>query len=408
MLFFGLVYIVEGIGQTGGLIAQPLNYYLKQIFGWTPVQVSAYLTILNLPWIIKPVYGIVSDFLPLFGYRRKAYLVLANAAAAVAFGWVTQITQPSQLIFALLLTAYAMAISSTLCGAILVENGQRLGASDTFVNQQWLWFNIAALASGFIGGQLVERLSPAAALHAAAAIIAVAPLAVVFAGWFLIGEPKSRIDLPEMKKTFASLLAAFTLRELWFIGTFLFLYYLSPGLGTPLYYHMTDDLKFSQEYIGILGSISSAGWIVGALLYRRFLKGITAKTLLNLSILFGTLTTAAFLLLWNEAAAAVINFFSGFAGMIAFVATLSLAADYCPQRAEGFAFAALMSITNFSGAFSDNIGSYLYEHMFNRRLDPLILVSAAFTALAFAFVPMLRLRDKLPGEPARAVGAAES
>ena len=408
MLFFGLVYIVEGIGQTGGLIAQPLNYYLKQIFGWTPVQVSAYLTILNLPWIIKPVYGIVSDFLPLFGYRRKAYLVLANAAAAVAFGWVTQITQPSQLIFVLLLTAYAMAISSTLCGAILVENGQRLGASDAFVNQQWLWFNIAALASGFIGGQLVERLSPAAALHFAAAIIAVAPLAVVMTGWFLISEPKSRIDLPEMRKTFSSLVVAFTLRELWFVGAFLFLYYLSPGLGTPLYYHMTDELKFSQEYIGILGSISSAGWIVGALLYRRFLKGITAKTLLNLSILFGTLTTAAFLLLWNEAAAAVINFFSGFAGMIAFVATLSLAADYCPQRAEGFAFAALMSITNFSGALSDNIGSYLYEHMFNRRLDPLILVSAAFTALAFAFVPMLRLRDKRPGEPVRAVEAAEN
>jgi len=356
MWFFGLVYVVEGIGQTGGLIAQPLNYYLKQTFGWTPVQVSAYLTILNLPWIIKPVYGIVSDFLPLFGYRRKAYLVLANAAAAVAYCWVTQVTQPSQLIFVLLLTAYAMAISSTLCGAILVENGQRLGASDAFVNQQWLWFNIAALASGFIGGQLVERLSPAAALHAAAAIIAVAPLAVVLTGWFLISEPKSRIDLPEMRKTFSSLLVAFTLRELWFVGAFLFLYYLSPGLGTPLYYHMTDELKFSQEYIGILGSISSAGWITGALLYRRFLKGITAKTLLNLSILFGTLTTAAFLLLWNEAAAAVINFFSGFAGMIAFVATLSLAADYCPQRVEGFAFAALMSITNFSGALSAIIG----------------------------------------------------
>jgi MFS family permease len=405
MLFFGLVYVVEGIGQTGGLIAQPLNYYLKQTFGWTPVQVSAYLTILNLPWIIKPIYGIVSDFLPLFGYRRKAYLVIANAAAAVAYGWVPQITQPSELIFVLLLTAYAMAISSTLCGAILVENGQRLGASDAFVNQQWLWFNIAALASGFIGGQLVERLSPAAALHAAAAIIAFAPLAVVFTAWFLISEPKNRINLPEMKKTFSSLLAAFGLRELWFVEVFLFLYYLSPGLGTPLYYHMTDELKFSQEYIGILGSISSAGWIAGALLYRRFLKGITAKTLLNLSILFGTLTTAAFLLLWNELTAAVINFFSGFAGMIAFVATLTLAADYCPQRAEGFAFAALMSVANFSGALSDNIGSFLYEHLFNRHLDPLILVSAAFTALAFAFVPMLRLRDKRPGEPARAVEA---
>jgi MFS family permease len=401
MLFFGLVYVVEGIGQTGGLIAQPLNYYLKQTFGWSPVQVSAYLTILNLPWIIKPIYGIFSDFLPLFGYRRKAYLVISNAAATAAYWSITQITAPSELVFILLLTAYAMAISSTLCGAILVENGQRLGASDTFVNQQWLWFNIAALASGFIGGQLVERLSSVAALHSAAAIIGVAPLAVVFSTGFLIDESKSRIDLPEMRRTFAGLLAAFTQKELWFVAVFLFLYYLSPGLGTPLYYHMTDQLKFSQAYIGILGSISSGGWIVGALLYRKLLKGLSARTLLNFSILLGTLTTAAFLLLWNEATAAFINFFSGLSGMIAFVATLTLAADYCPRRVEGFAFAALMSITNLSGALSDNIGSYLYEHLFNRHLNSLILASAAFTALAFAFVPMLRLQDRRPGVRAR-------
>jgi predicted MFS family arabinose efflux permease len=202
-----------------------------------------------------------------------------------------------------------------------------------------------------------------------------------------------------MKRTFASLLAAFTLRDLWIIALFLFVYYLNPGLGTPLYYHMTDDLKFSQEYIGILGSINSAGWIAGALLYRRFLKGITAKALLNLSIALGIVTTAAFLLLWSEALAAAINFFSGIATMIAFVATLSLAADYCPPRSEGFAFAALMSVTNFTGALSDNLGSFLYEHLFRRQLDSLILVSAAFTAVAFAFVPLLRLGDKQPGEP---------
>ena len=64
-----------------------------------------------------------------------------------------------------------------------------------------------------------------------------------------------------------------------------------------------------------------------------------------------------------------------------------------------------MSITNFSGALSDNIGSFLYEHLFNRHLNSLILVSAAFTALAFAFVPMLRLHDKQPGEAAWAVGS---
>jgi predicted MFS family arabinose efflux permease len=400
MAFFALVYVAEGVGQTGGLIAQPVNYFLKQSFGWSPVEVTAYLTILNLPWIIKPVYGITSDFVPLFGYRRKTYLVLANAAAAGAYCWVTQLTAPGPLVFALLLSAYGMAISSTVCGAVLVENGQKFGASDTFVNQQWLWFNIAAMASAFIGGQLVERLPSSAALHSAAAIIAAAPLAVVFAGWLLIDEEPSRIELAGMKKAFASLSSALAARELWIIALFLFVYYLNPGLGTPLYYHMTDDLKFSQEYIGILGSVNSAGWIAGALLYRRFLKGITAKTLLNLSIALGIMATVAYLLLWNEVLAAVINFSSGIAGMIAFVATLSLAADYCPQGAEGFAFAALMSVTNLAAALSENIGSIFYEHLFQRQLAPLILVSAAFTAVAFLFVPLLRLGEKQPGERA--------
>jgi MFS family permease len=406
MLFFALVYVVEGLGQTGGLIAQPLNYFLKQVYGWTPVQVTAWLTVLNLPWIIKPVYGIVSDFVPLFGYRRKAYLVLANAAASVACLIVTRLSEPGALILVLLLTAYAMAISSTLAGAVLVENGQRLHASDRFVNQQWLWFNIAATGSAFVGGELVQHLAPQGALHAAAGIIAVAPLLAIFGTLLLIDETPSRLDLVQLKSTFRALVAAFTLRELWLIGLFLFLYYLNPGFGLPLYYYMTDSLKFSQAFIGILGAINSIGWIVAALLYRKLLGGLTSKQLLNASIVFGTVTTAAFLLLSNEVSAALINFFSGMAGMVAFVATLSLAADYCPKRAEGFAFAALMSLLNLSSAASNNLGSYLYEHAFHNRLAPLIIVSAASTAAILVLVPLLRLGDKPPGEPASTAAEA--
>jgi MFS family permease len=405
MLFFALVYLVEGLGQTGGLIAQPLNYFLKEVYGWTPVRVTAWLTVLNLPWIIKPVYGIVSDFVPLFGYRRKAYLVVANAVATGAYCWVARISASGELILVLLLTAYAMAISSTLSGAVLVENGQRLHASDRFVNQQWLWFNIAAMASAFIGGELVELLSPQDALHAAATIIAVAPLGAIFGALFLIDESPSRLDLVELKNTFRGLVAAFTLKELWIIGLFLFLYYLNPGFGLPLYYFMTDTLKFSQGYIGILGAINSAGWIVCALLYRKVLGGMSSKQLLNLSILTGTVTTAAFLLLSSEVSAAIINFLSGAAGMIGFVATLTLAADYCPKRAEGFVFAALMSLLNLSSAVSNNIGSLLFEHAFHNRLAPLIVVSTASTAVIFVLVPLLRLGDKRPGEPARTADA---
>jgi len=73
-LWFNIALMAAAIlgGQLVGLIAQPLNYYLKEVHGWTAFQVTAFLTVFNLPWIIKPVYGLISDFLPLFGYRRKS------------------------------------------------------------------------------------------------------------------------------------------------------------------------------------------------------------------------------------------------------------------------------------------------------------------------------------------------
>ena len=407
LLFFGIVYVVEGLGQVVGLISQPLTYYLKEVHGWTALQVTAFVTIFNIPWVIKPIYGLISDFLPLFGYRRKSYLLIANVAAIGGYFWVTQINAPGLLVIALMLTAYAMAISSTLCGAVLVENGQRLHASGTFVNQQWLWFNAAAMAAAIVGGQLVQHLAPAAALHVAAGIIAVAPFAVILGTLSLIPEHRTSINLQGMKHTFNGLTASFRRRELWVIAIFIFLYYFSPGFATPLYYHMTDKLKFSQAYIGILGSIASAGWVVGALLYRRFFNGLTLKTLLNVSIAFGTVTTAAYLLLGSETSAAILNFCSGFAAMLATVATLTLAADYCPQRAEGFAFAVLMSIINLATASADNVGSLLYTHVFHNDLTPLVIVSAAFTAFAFALVPLLRLGDKRQGQPAQAAGPVE-
>ncbi|MDE1974473.1 MAG: hypothetical protein KGI48_14945, partial [Hyphomicrobiales bacterium] len=152
-------------------------------------------------------------------------------------------------------------------------------------------------------------------------------------------------------------------------------------------------------FIGILGSIGAAGWVVGALLYRRLFDGRATKNLLYLSIVLGTLTTAAYVLLHNEASAVILSFCSGFAAMIATVATVTLAADFCPPRSEGFSFAVMMSVINLATSLANNVGSYLYDDVFYGNLTPLILVSAAFTAFAVVLVPLLRLGGKRPGQP---------
>jgi MFS family permease len=395
MLFFAIVYAVEGIGQARvGIIFQPLTYYLK-VNGWSPLEVTAYFAVLNFPWVIKPVFGLVSDFVPLFGYRRKSYLILSSLGAIGAYAGIAIVTEPREFAFLLLLTSYAMATSSTLCGALLAENGRSFRRASLFVGQQWLWFNIAIMASAFAGGALVQFLSPALALQAAAGVAAVAPIAVVVGTVLLLEEARTRVNRTEVRRTLQGTFAALKSTRLYLVAAFLFLYSFAPGFGTPLYYYMTDSLAFSQAYIGVLGSIASAGWIAGAVAHRLYLRRMSAKALLYLSIVLGTLSAASFLLLTDEITAAIVNFANGAALMIATIATLTLAARFCPSRAEGFAFAGLMSVMNLAELVANNVGAFLYEHVFDSRLGPLIVVSAATTAFAFVLVPLLRLDDQL-------------
>jgi MFS family permease len=390
MLFFAIVYTVEGFCQAKiGIVWQPLTHYLKETQGWDAVQIAASLAVLDVPWVVKPIYGMVSDFLPLFGYRRRSYLLLANAAAIGAFLWTTRVLAPAAIVSTLLLTAIAMAISSTVCGALLVENGQKHNASAAFINQQWLWFNVAVMVASVAGGQLIEILSPAGALHAAGAIAAAAPTAVIASSIALVDERRAPVNVDELKRALRGFLDTFRSRTLWLIAAFLFCYYFSPGFGTPLYFYMTDHLRFSQGTIGMLSSVSAAGWIAGGLVYRYALRGMTTRTLLNLSIVAGTLGTLIFLGMVDVRTAIAIYFVNGIAGMIANIATLTLAADHAPERSEGFAFAALMSVINLATPLSDTIGAFLYEHLFHQVLAPLIVVSAAFTAFIIVLVPLL-------------------
>ena len=40
--------------------------------------VGVMMSIGTFPWVIKPLYGFLSDTVPLFGYRRRSYLVVCG------------------------------------------------------------------------------------------------------------------------------------------------------------------------------------------------------------------------------------------------------------------------------------------------------------------------------------------
>ena len=92
--------------------------------GQSAGQVSTALAVLWLPWVIKPFYGLICDFVPLFGYRRKSYLILANLLAVLSFGIIATANTLAVILPALVLLATACAISTATGSAA----GQRSAA----------------------------------------------------------------------------------------------------------------------------------------------------------------------------------------------------------------------------------------------------------------------------------------
>jgi hypothetical protein len=83
-IFFAALYFVQSVGDpTSGMIAQPVRSLLRS-WGESPAALGALMALLAVPWTIKPAFGLLSDFVPLFGSRRRSYLLLANGLAAAS------------------------------------------------------------------------------------------------------------------------------------------------------------------------------------------------------------------------------------------------------------------------------------------------------------------------------------
>lgn len=62
-----VVYFVQG---ALGLARLATTYFFKDELHLAPAEVAALSGLFTLPWVFKPLYGFLSDGLPVFGYRR--------------------------------------------------------------------------------------------------------------------------------------------------------------------------------------------------------------------------------------------------------------------------------------------------------------------------------------------------
>lgn len=381
-LLFAVVYFAQGMWY---LPNQTITITLKNR-GLGAGQVADFFLIATLPWLIKPVYGLLSDFVPLFGRRRKSYFILTTSLAA-ACGFALALAPAHDywlmaILFALM--GLGLAFTDVLTDALMVESGRALGLTGAFQSVQWAAINAASILVGVGGGYLAGS----GKLHLAFLLAAAFPLISLVMAVGFIREAPARADRGAFLETWAAIRAAARDRAVWGVAGFIFFFNFSPSFGPAFVFYQTDVLGFSQEFIGALGSLTYVGAIVGALVYAPLSRRVSLARLIVILIGVSALEMLLYLLYRGPLSAIVIDTVTGVVVMLSQLAFLDLAAKACPRRVEGTFFALLMSIFNGGTQLSMNVGGRLYEWV---GYTPLVLISAGATALALLLVPLVRI-----------------
>lgn len=377
---FAIVYFAQGMWY---LPNQTITISFKDQ-GLRPSAVANFYLITTLPWLIKPLYGLVSDFVPLFGRRRKSYFVLSTVLAAAAGAWLSLFSAHRFWGLALAFTAmgFGLAFSDVLTDALMVEEGRPHGLTGAFQSVQWAAITVASIAVGEFGGFLAEGRD----LHTAFAVAACFPMISLVMVLVFIHEPARPREPGAFRETLTAIRGALNHRDIWTVAGFIFFFTFSPSFGPAFLYYQTDELGFSQQFIGRLAAINSAAAVVGALAYAPLARRVRLRPLLNWAIGIGVAGTLCYLIYRGRVSAVLIDTFFGGVGMVMQLAFLDLAAKACPRRVEATFFALLMSVFNAGTQLSQNVGARLYETF---GFTPLVLISAAMTALAWVLVPLL-------------------
>ena len=389
-LLYAALMIVVGV--LGTALAQP------QVLGRIPLQNllknelhvdrsanAAFFFWMGLAWYFKPFFGIITDAFPLFGSRRKSYMLLGAICGTLSWaGLYFTPHQYSKLLWTCVAINLFMMATSTVVGGYMVEVAQASSASGRLTSVR----NFVEQFSWIIAGPTAGYLGSVAFGWTTAACGGVMFLIVPAAVW-LLHEQRKKVDSQRLLQQTGQQLARFaSAKTLWAAAAFFALFYVAPGLATATFYKQQNDLHLDTQGQGNLLFLSGIFGVLAASLYgtlcaRRF----TLRTLLYACLTLGTVANLGYLFYTSVGNARIIESLNGFGYTAAEVVLMDLAVRSTPKGSEALGFSLMMSVRNFTLFGSDWIGSKLLD-AYHLQFNTLVLANSLTT---FITVPLVLL-----------------
>ncbi|XP_010454828.1 PREDICTED: probable folate-biopterin transporter 2 [Camelina sativa] len=374
---FGVVSLYgvnQGLGGSLGRVAT--EYYMKDVQKVQPSESQALTAITKIPWIIKPLWGILTDVLPIFGFHRRPYFILAGVLGVVSLFFIS-LHSNLHLYLALLwmtISSAAMAIADVTIDACTAYNSiKHPSLASDMQSLCSLSSSIGALLGFFMSGILVHFVGSKGVFG-----LLTFPFALVSVVGIVFNEPHvPGFSYKQVHQKFTdagkAMWRTMKCSDVWRPSLYMYIS-LTFGLNIHegLFYWFTDSKDgplFAQETVGFILSIGSIGSILAAMLYQLVLKDHPFRSLCLWTQLLFALSGMLDLILVlrlnlkfglpDYLFIVVDEIVSQMIGRLKWMPLLVLTSKLCPHGIEGTFFALLMSIDNAGLMTSSWLGGIL-------------------------------------------------
>ena len=395
-----LFYLLLGFNFAFPSVA--MRYWLMETVKVSPAQMAAIFGVISVPWCMKPLFGFISDSNPIFGYRRKPYMILS--AYVASFMWIILPFCPHDeflLTFVLTMSSAGMCFADVMADSLLVTAAKKESEEKRGTIQSWSWglrFSGGLLASA-TGAIAYQELGYAQVFLLNSMI----PVTVAILACFI--EEDTQFKPTDWRKTGKTLVNAIRQPGIYKPALFLFLICVTPGYGGALTFFYERELGFTPAEFGILDVMGHIVSIIGIMIYKRYLRQVSFPKIFGTALVLSFLLENTMLLLVfhvnrqmgipDYVFAFIERVTITLVGQFITMPMVVLGARLCPPGVEGSLYALLMSITNIGGVVSEEWGSLL-TNMFGvtgtnfSNLWKLMLLCHAFDLIPFAGLKLLR------------------
>lgn len=396
---FTVIYCAQGL--VFGLTSLLFSVYLQREFGLNMTQVTVNLAIAHIPWFIKPIWGIMSDRIPIYGRRRIPWIVICSFIVflgCLALGNV--VNSVWSFVAAAFFLNAGFGFVDVACDALATEKC-KLDPKEEGTIQAICW-EARCLGVIFVctfGGSLATIFGYKFIFN----LMAVFPLIPLIVCWIYLGEENkiiacvkkidkcsvSRIESIRLRivslicpfdkfvkfQTYKSIISFIIVKflavKLLFVaGFFLFILGMAPVFSPEASNcFMGNILKYTDSMRGWTLVVSGIGGFLGLRYCRCFISNPETGVEVNIQKIFKiTIILGAMLGLqsvWNVYYYPLLLFFSIISAPISYimlVTSMRVAVRACPPGVEGTVFAIMMSLSNLGGKTGAVIGSKIFDH----------------------------------------------